>query len=56
MRLLIILSVAVVAVFSIDMLIPAPHRSAPARNDLSRSFTFEPVAVAVAADGRARGE
>ena len=45
MRKIILLTVAVVTVFSLDLFMARPHKSAAAHNDLSRSFTFEPVDV-----------
>jgi hypothetical protein len=45
MRKIILLTVAVVTVFSLDFFMARPHKSAATHNELSRSFTFEPVDV-----------
>ncbi len=45
MRKIILLTIAVVTVFSLDFFMARPHKMAATHNDLSRSFTFEPVDV-----------
>ena len=45
MRKLILLTIAVVTVFSLDFFMARPHKLTATHTDLSRSFTFEPVDV-----------